>query len=137
MMKEPHGKTCKICERPYCVFRWRPGSSARYKSTQVCLLDLQYGLPVQVRDQILSKAKGGGESVNVVPHSDISKQWQITLQERSMATGGGSDGHAESAANSDLLRLARRQPYYRRNLPHKCSFYARGECTRGDRCPFL
>jgi hypothetical protein len=35
MTKEPHGKACKICERPYCVFRWRPGTNARYKSTQV------------------------------------------------------------------------------------------------------
>jgi hypothetical protein len=38
MTKEPHGKACKICERPYCVFRWRPGTNARYKSTQVSLL---------------------------------------------------------------------------------------------------
>lgn len=54
-----------------------------------------------------------------------------------------ADGHTESygkaQVNEKLLRLARQraQPYYKRNLPHKCSFYAKGECTRGDRCPFL
>lgn len=25
---------------------------------------------------------------------------------------------------------------YKRNRPHLCSFYAKGECTRGDACPF-
>lgn len=54
-----------------------------------------------------------------------------------------AEGHTESygkaQVNEKLLRLARQrqQPYYKRNLPHKCSFYAKGECTRGDRCPFL
>ena len=54
-----------------------------------------------------------------------------------------AEGHAEAygkaQVNEKLLRLARQRqtPYYKRNLPHKCSFYAKGECTRGDRCPFL
>ncbi len=54
-----------------------------------------------------------------------------------------AEGHTESygkaQVNEKLLRLARQRaaPYYKRNLPHKCSFYAKGECTRGDRCPFL
>ncbi|KAL0736595.1 hypothetical protein Bca4012_012805 [Brassica carinata] len=56
-------KECKVCTRPFRVFRWRPGRAARYKKTeicqtcsklknvcQVCILDLEYGLPVQVRD---------------------------------------------------------------------------------------
>ena len=56
MMKEPADKACKICERPYTTFRWRPGPRARFKSTQVCqmcskvknvcqtcVLDLTYG----------------------------------------------------------------------------------------------
>jgi hypothetical protein len=35
-----------------------------------------------------------------------------------------------------LLSMARKTPYYERNLPHICSFFARGECTRGDECPY-
>jgi len=35
-----------------------------------------------------------------------------------------------------LNRLARRTPYYKRNLPHLCSFNARGACTRGQLCPY-
>lgn len=29
-----------------------------------------------------------------------------------------------------------RPPNYNRNKPHLCSFFAKGECTRGDLCPF-
>ncbi|CAM9818476.1 unnamed protein product [Choristocarpus tenellus] len=56
MTKEPHGKACKICDRPYTVFRWKAGTQGRIKSTQLCqtcaklknacqtcVLDLQYG----------------------------------------------------------------------------------------------
>lgn len=30
------GGTCHISGRPYTVFRWRPGSDARYKKTIIC-----------------------------------------------------------------------------------------------------
>jgi hypothetical protein len=30
------GGTCHISGRPYTVFRWRPGSEARYKKTIIC-----------------------------------------------------------------------------------------------------
>jgi len=61
MTKEQYGRECKICTRPFTIFRWRPGNDARFKKTevcqtcskaknvcQVCLFDLEYGLPVQV-----------------------------------------------------------------------------------------
>lgn len=35
-----------------------------------------------------------------------------------------------------LKQLARTDPYYKRNKPHVCSFYAKGECNRGDACPY-
>ena len=35
-----------------------------------------------------------------------------------------------------LKQLARTDPYYKRNRPHICSFYAKGECNRGDACPY-
>ena len=36
MMKEPYGSECAISGRPFTVFRWKPGSEARYKKTVVC-----------------------------------------------------------------------------------------------------
>ena len=35
-----------------------------------------------------------------------------------------------------LKQLARTEPYYKRNRPHLCSFYAKGECNRGSDCPY-
>ena len=48
---------------------------------------------------------------------------------------GGAVGKAQ--APSDLLmRLARTTPYYKRNRPHICSFWVKGECKRGEECPY-
>jgi len=65
MQKFPIGGLCHISGRPYNIFRWKAGSDARYKKTvicrevaysknvcQVCMLDLDYNLPVQVRDYV-------------------------------------------------------------------------------------
>lgn len=47
--------------------------------------------------------------------------------------GAGVISHA---ASDMLSKLARNTPYYRRNLPHICSFWVKGECKRGEECPF-
>jgi pre-mRNA-splicing factor RBM22/SLT11 len=108
---------------------------------QTCVLDLTYGLPVQVRDSILAEAagEGGGGAASLsmtVPQSDTNKQWFAGQHDR-MVAEGVAESYGKAAVNEKLLRMARSQPYYKRNLPHKCSFYAKGECTRGDKCPFL
>lgn len=81
--KADFDKECKICTRPFTVFRWRPGRDARFKKTeicqtcsklknvcQVCLLDLEYGLPVQVRDTALSI-----NSNDAIPKSDVNREY--------------------------------------------------------------
>lgn len=35
-----------------------------------------------------------------------------------------------------LRHLSHSQPYYKRNLPRICSFFAKGECNRGKECPY-
>lgn len=35
-----------------------------------------------------------------------------------------------------LKQLARTDPYYKRNRPQVCSFFIKGECTRGSECPY-
>ena len=39
-------------------------------------------------------------------------------------------------ANDTILKLQRTTPYYKRNRAHVCSFFVRGECTRGSECPY-
>lgn len=47
----------------------------------------------------------------------------------------GQLGKAPSSSDM-LLKLARTTPYYKRNRPHICSFWVKGECKRGEECPY-
>lgn len=58
------------------------------------------------------------------------------MERKQAADGGASYGKIVTPPSVLLQSLARKQPYYKRNLPHVCSFYARGECNRGALCPY-
>ncbi|XP_008468627.3 pre-mRNA-splicing factor RBM22 [Diaphorina citri] len=146
MTKEKYGKECKICARPFTVFRWCPGARMRFKKTEVCqtcarlknvcqtcLLDLEYGLPIQVRDTAL-KIKDD------IPKSDVNKEYYIQNMDHEIGkidstTPAGALGKA-SGSSEMLMKLARTTPYYKRNRPHICSFWVKGECRRGEECPY-
>jgi pre-mRNA-splicing factor RBM22/SLT11 len=68
MTREEYGSACHVCERPNTKFRWKAGTNGRHKLTvvcaacakakgvcQCCILDLTYGVPVEVRDRIVQK----------------------------------------------------------------------------------
>ena len=87
MIRVPLGRGCKTCGRPYTTFRWKAGSEGRYKNTQICqmcaktknvcqccVLDLTYGLPVQVRDTFLAQ-----QQVLTVPKEEVNRA--IYMQE--------------------------------------------------------
>jgi len=96
MQKIPGGGECHVSGRPYTVWRWRPGADARYKKTvvspevararhvcQVCLLDLDYGVPVQVRDALLAgAAAGAGGDDDGAPRSAVGVEFALHEQER-------------------------------------------------------
>lgn len=44
--------------------------------------------------------------------------------------------YGKARPNDTILKLQRTTPYYKRNRAHVCSFYVRGECTRGAECPY-
>lgn len=98
---------------------------------QTCILDLQYNLPVQVRDAGLGIADN-------LPTSNVNKDYFVKNAEKQLAEGQAVYDYEEAnAAGKDLLkRLARTEPFYKRNRPHICSFYVKGTCTRGDACPY-
>ncbi|KAG5238305.1 hypothetical protein OIU78_007998 [Salix suchowensis] len=145
MTRAEFDKECKICTRPFTVFRWRPGRDARFKKTevcqtcskvknvcQVCLLDLEYGLPVQVRDTALSI-----NSNDAIPKSDVNREYFAEEHDRRARAGiDYESSFGKAQANDTILKLQRTTPYYKRNRAHVCSFYARGECTRGAECPY-
>lgn len=47
------------------------------------------------------------------------------------------DSQSANRAGREMLKgIARTDPYYKRNRPHICSFFIKGECNRGTECPF-
>jgi pre-mRNA-splicing factor RBM22/SLT11 len=143
MAKQPLAKECEVCTRPFTTFRWKAGTNGRYKKTvicqvcsklknvcQCCVLDLNYGLPVQVRDTVLERPGGP----NDLPISHVNREYFAQQAEKTLAT---MDGPAYGKISHEtIVKLNRMGPYYARNRARVCSFFVKGECTRGKECPF-
>lgn len=53
------------------------------------------------------------------------------------STSGTADTLRASSAGKEMLKsMARSDPFYKRNRAHICSFFVKGNCTRGTECPF-
>lgn len=147
MTKQNAAYACKICERPFTVYRWKPGRNARYKKTelchtcakmknvcQTCVLDLQFGLPVQVRDDSLADH----EKMHV-PEGEVNREYMLEQLERNMDVHGSSS-YGKIPVNTNayaaLNKVRHNTPYYKRNLAKLCSFFAKGNCNRGKLCPY-
>jgi len=144
MMKIEFDKECKICSKPFTVFRWRPGKDSRYKKTEICqicaklknicqtcLLDLEFGLPIQVRETLL----GVSDDVST-SSSEVNREYQANMFENQLEKDFRvNQGRIEM--REALIKLARTESGpYTRNQAHVCSFFLKGECKRGDECPY-
>jgi pre-mRNA-splicing factor RBM22/SLT11 len=123
MLKEEHGAECKICTRPFTVFRWKADRTARTKRTNICLtcarlknccqccmLDLSFGLPITVRDAALKMVAPG-------PQSDVNRQFYAQEHEKEIEEGRGAVEAYEKTdekARDLLRRLANSEPYYKK-----------------------
>ncbi|KAL9021725.1 MAG: hypothetical protein Q9185_001089 [Variospora sp. 1 TL-2023] len=123
MLKEDHGAECKICTRPFTIFRWKADRTARAKRTNICLtcarlknccqccmLDLSFGLPIVVRDAALKMVAPG-------PESSINREYYAQENEREIEEGRGGVEEYEKTdekARELLRRLANSEPYYKR-----------------------
>jgi len=98
---------------------------------QTCLLDLEYGLPVQVRDTALGRK-------NEAPSSEVNREYYAQNMDGKLEANQSllDSTRASSAAKDMLKSLARTDPYYKRNRAHLCSFFVKGECNRGAECPY-
>jgi pre-mRNA-splicing factor RBM22/SLT11 len=139
-----------------------PWNRMRYKTTviyqtcariknvcQTCLLDLEYGLPTQVRDTALVLQ-------NETPMSDVNRECYAQNMEGKVrptsqfnesaidhilstlqleADGSGLDSTRVSSAAEDMPKKpAQTGLCYKRGRPHIRSFFVKGECNRGAQC---
>jgi len=134
MIRENYGQECKICSRPFTVFRWKPGTRSRFKKTEICqtcakiknvcqtcLLDLEYGVPIQVRDGQISSEQD-------IPLSSVNREYFAEQADRMIEEGRVS--WAKSKPSQALLKLARSEPYNIRDRPSITSYLKNG--TSGD-----
>ena len=88
-----------------------------------------------MRDQVL-KVKDD------LPRSDVNREYHLQQVDRELAKTDGTvaagevGGKISQGKHETLMRLARTTPYYKRNRPHICSFWVKGECKRGEECPY-
>ena len=100
-------------------YRWCPGAKMRFKKTEVCqtcaklknvcqtcILDLEYGLPIQVRDAAL-------RIKDDLPKSDVNREYYIQNADRELGTNpdyngpGGTLGKISTQKSEMLSKLAR------------------------------
>ena len=79
----------------------------------MCLLDLAYNLPVQVRDSAMTEE---GAELAALPGSDVGKEYAL---QRMAEDGTLGAAFSKQQANDTILRLQRTGPYYkvRRRVP--------------------
>lgn len=122
MLKEDYGAECKLCTRPFTVFRWKADRTARQKRTgicltcarlknccQCCMLDLSFGLPITIRDAALKMVAPG-------PQSEVNREYFAQNNEREIEEGRGLEGYEQTdeKARELLRRLASSEPYYKK-----------------------
>ncbi|GME23525.1 Pre-mRNA-splicing factor slt11 [Neofusicoccum parvum] len=123
MLKEDYGQECKVCTRPFTVFKWKADRTSRQKRTNICLtcarlknccqccmLDLSFGLPIVVRDAALKMVAPG-------PQSNINREYYAQNHEKEIEEGRGAVEEYEKTdekARELLRRLAQSEPYYKK-----------------------
>ncbi|EMC92821.1 hypothetical protein BAUCODRAFT_263218 [Baudoinia panamericana UAMH 10762] len=122
MLKEDYGAECKLCTRPFTIFKWKADRTSRQKRTgicltcarlknccQCCMLDLSFGLPITIRDAALKMVAPG-------PQSEINREYFAQNNEREIEEGRGLEGYnkTDEKARDLLRRLASSEPYYKK-----------------------
>ncbi|ODV74816.1 Pre-mRNA-splicing factor ECM2 CYBJADRAFT_62591 [Cyberlindnera jadinii NRRL Y-1542] len=119
MIRERGGLECKLCTRPFTVYKWAPVKNGPFKHTiicltcakqrnccQSCLLDLTYGIPIQLRDAALKMAGVDGVQGASEPKNEVSKLYVANNSERFKSIGGAAVTSNRDKAKEILEKLA-------------------------------
>lgn len=148
MTREKFGADCKICLKPYTIFRWKPSKSDRFLQTvvcqtcarlknvcQSCILDIDYCIPVASRDSLVKV------SLNP-PQQNANREYFLSTNASRIQRNDTSIFNYQTLlSNEDQYKLdILSQKLNSSSMDHahtlSCSFYAKGMCNRGDKCPY-
>lgn len=132
-------RQCRVCDRSFDAFHWKPKSTTEICPTcsklkgccQVCLMDMNYLLPVQVVQSVM-------QIENDLPTTEVNKQYfleQLRNQLKKGAYYRPKPSVVQDKLLKDLSKTHKHKLYNRK--ANICTFWARNKCTRGDECPYL
>lgn len=121
MLQQPKGKQCRKCNRPFTVFTWRAAEDARPRSTQFC--------------------QGCCTAVNACQSCFCDLATGLTMEQRAAATPEElaetvrvKQGRIDATGDDSCLTSNAGK---RRRFEQKiCSFFQKGFCSRGEKCPY-
>lgn len=121
MVRQPHGEQCKLCTRPFTVFRWNlevrhklsktvlcKTCSAARNCCQSCTMDVDYGIPIDIRDAALKMAHVENpfavETTSRNPEVRAIMADKLEAKKHSLDTEGQDDKRAKAKAILETLR---------------------------------
>lgn len=116
MIRQPFGEECKLCTRPFTVFRWNTRDSgnkskktiicqtcARSKNCcQSCMLDITYLIPLELRDAALKMA-GIDNTLAIEQGSSSNREVKAIMADKMESRLKKEDESENSARARDIL----------------------------------
>ena len=101
MSKQNLGAECKICTRPFTLFRWLPGAGMRYKKTEICQTCAKTKNVCQVRFAALLEGSGGADEEGI----DVPAGSAVWAADAGSGYGVGTEGScADERHQQGVLR---------------------------------
>ena len=155
MIRDPASAACKICTKPFCVFRWHTKQQHRITEIcqlcarskhlcQACVLDLSFHIRKEVRDEALGVKEE-------MPGDERNRAFYMAQLEQKRDGGGHALDMKRKVENAgrDFIKKLRAETQENTEKTEKkaddkekedsrplCLLFAKGECTRGDRCVY-
>lgn len=126
MLRQTNGAECKTCTRPFNVYMWKPSNAAVKKHTktiicltcararhccQSCMLDITYGIPLDVRDAALKMAGIATlDAAGLAPAATNSKNREVKaiMADKLEAKYNTASAIPQSDAHDILTKLSHR-----------------------------
>lgn len=125
MMKQVNGAECKLCTRPFTVFMWKPSIQVKKHTKtiicltcakarnccQSCMLDITYGIPLDVRDAALKMAgisgiSSGGDPLLTTKNREVKAIMADKLEDKFKQGNGYEEDNNGEKARDILSKLA-------------------------------